>query len=88
MDKKTIWYVIRPTYAGGVLERPAMWWVEEVEAGSARDRMLMSGRTYSDAGELVELPWQSIRFEDQASAEAWMTEEAERWERWYAFWNS
>jgi hypothetical protein len=88
MNNKKAWYVIRPTYAGGFLERPATWRIEEVEEGTARDRMLASGRTENSAGELVELPWQAIRFEDQASAEAWMTEEAERWERWYAFWNS
>jgi hypothetical protein len=86
-EKKTVWFVIRPTYAGGMLERPATWRLEEVEVDSDRYRMLASGRTENSAGELVELPWQAIRFEDQASAEAWMEEEAERWYRWNE-WNS
>jgi len=86
-DKKSIWYVIRPTIGGGILERPAMWRIEEVEEDSACDRMLASGRTVNSAGELVELPWQAWRFTDKAEAEAWFADEAERWYRWNE-WNS
>jgi hypothetical protein len=87
-DKTIVWWVYRPTYGGGILERPALWRLEMVEAGSERDRMLASKRTTTDAGEVVEIPGDWRRFPDRESAETWMTEEAERWERWYAFWNS
>jgi hypothetical protein len=88
MNNKKAWYVIRPTYAGGMLENPSIWRIEEVEQGSDRDKTLAAGRVLNDAGELVELPWQAIRFEDQAEAEAWFAAEEERWYRWYSFWNS
>jgi hypothetical protein len=88
MNNKKAWYVIRPTYAGGVLERPATWRIEEVEEGTARDRMLASGRTENSAGELVELPWQAWRFTSRTEAEAWLEAEAERWYRWNSWWNS
>jgi hypothetical protein len=81
-----VWWVHRPT-SRGMVERPTLWGLEPVIAGSQRDRELASGRVANDAGELVELPGQWIRFGDQASAEAWMTEETRRYWRWYE-WNS
>jgi hypothetical protein len=80
------WWVYRPTYMGQ-LQSPRLWRIELVEAGSERDRMLTSRRTVTDAGEVVEIPGQWIRFTDRTEAEEWMRSEAERWERWNE-WNS
>ncbi len=74
---RSVWYVHRPTYMG-MLEPPALWRLEEVEAGSERDKMLASGRTINDAGELVEIPGEWWRFKSRAEAEAWMHAEAQR----------
>jgi hypothetical protein len=57
--------------------------MEAVELDSDRDLMLSSGRTVNDCGELVELPGQWVRFEDQASAEAWFEEQRRLWEEWH-----
>jgi len=79
--RKIIWFVHRPTYMGRV-ERPALWQMEAVVENSARDKMLTSGRTVNDAGELVELPGEWWRFTTRASAEAWMEDQRRLWEEW------
>ncbi len=76
--KRSVWYIYRPTYMGRV-EPPALWRLERVVAGSERDKMLASGRTVNDAGELVELPGEWRRFLSRAEAEAWMHAEASLW---------
>jgi len=75
---KFVWYVYRPTYMS-MLEPPALWRIEQVEAFSERDQMLADGRTLNDAGEWVELPGEWWRFEDRDEAEAWMRAEARRY---------
>jgi D-alanyl-D-alanine dipeptidase len=79
-NKKWVWYVHRPTYLSKV-EHPALWKLEKVERDSARDRMLESGRTVNDCGELVELPGEWWRFSSRAHAEAWLRSERWQWER-------
>jgi len=83
-----VWWVHRPTYGGGVVESPRLWRLHPVIEGSDRDLLLISRRTTTDAGEVVEIPGDWRRFPDRESAEKWMIEEAEKWERWYAFWIS
>jgi hypothetical protein len=78
---KFAWYVHRLTYMGRV-EAPSLWRMEKVALGSERDKMLASGYTTNDAGELVRLPGEWFRFESRASAETWMEAEAELYETW------
>jgi hypothetical protein len=80
-----VWYVWRPTCMD-MLEPPYLWRLKAVIAGSERDRMLASKRTTTDAGEVVEIPGDWRRFESRAEAVAWLSAEAERWEKWHSFW--
>jgi hypothetical protein len=82
---EVVWWVNRPTYMDR-LESPRLWRLHPVIAGSDRDLLLISRRTTTDAGEIVEIPGDWRRFESRAEAEAWLSAEAERWEKWHSFW--